>query len=371
MGLPVVTPAREHAGVEHHLVGEVRLAHDEVGGGFDQPTERRERLLARVEVPAVARDEDQHVGVPELGRHPVQGGCRACDRVHRELVGGRGDDVAVEVEDLARLALRVEQRTGEDFGAEPVKPDVEPGHDPEVAAAAARRPEQVGILVGGRAHPPAVGEQHVHREHVVRRQAPAAAQPPEPATQRQARDAGPAHDPRRSREPVHLGRRIEVAPHGARLDRDRLRGRIHHEAAHRGQVDDDAVVAQRGARDVVPAAPDRHGQAAIGREGQGQGGVTLVRAAGDQRRTAIDGVVPEPPGVVVARAIPVDEHAFEARERIGGRHRAEHGRDRRAWQQRSSPAVAIALYEVPAGQRWVPSPEHNAGTMTGHVHAVR
>ena len=49
--------------------------------------------------------------------------------------------------------------------------ELQPCHDPEVAAAAADRPEQVGFVVGVDLPDPAVGGDHLGREQVVDRQA--------------------------------------------------------------------------------------------------------------------------------------------------------------------------------------------------------
>ena len=76
---------------------------------------------------------------------------------------------------------------------------LEAGHDAEIAAAAAQRPEQIRILARARSHQPPVGEHHVGRDEMVDRQAEAAAQIADAAAERQSGDAGVRHDPARGR----------------------------------------------------------------------------------------------------------------------------------------------------------------------------
>ena len=84
-------------------------------------------------------------------------------------------------------------------------PGIRRKNDPEVAAAATERPEQVGVLVLARAQDPAVGRHDVGREEVVEGKAVARHDPAEAAAERQPRDAGRRDDTAGDSKPVDLG----------------------------------------------------------------------------------------------------------------------------------------------------------------------
>ena len=90
----------------------------------------------------------------------------------------------------------------------------------EVAAAAAQRPEQVGVLVLARAHEPAVGEHDLGREQRVDRQAVVAHQPADAAAEREPADAGVRDLAGGHGEAVLLGRGVELAEQRAAADAD-------------------------------------------------------------------------------------------------------------------------------------------------------
>ena len=96
----------------------------------------------------------------------------------------------------------------------------ERGDDAEVAAAAADRPEQVGVLVGARADALAAGQHELGLEQVVDRQAALAGQVAEAAAEGQAADAGRRDDPARRGEAVLVGGGVDLAPGAAAADAD-------------------------------------------------------------------------------------------------------------------------------------------------------
>ena len=91
-----------------------------------------------------------------------------------DVLGRLQDEVAPEAEQLGALVDRPEDRPAVD-GADRVAAEQERRHDAEVAAAAADRPEEVGVLLRARRDEPAVREHHVHAEQVVDREAVLAA----------------------------------------------------------------------------------------------------------------------------------------------------------------------------------------------------
>ena len=138
-----------------------------------------------------------------------------------------------------------------------MEPELELGDDPEVAAAATQRPIQVGLLVGARAQPPAVGGHHLCREQVVAGEAAAAHQVTQPATEGEARDPGRRDEAAGRCQTDVLGGRVELAPHHAAARSNPLGVAIDVDRLHRGEIDDHAAIARRVAGDVVPAGPDR------------------------------------------------------------------------------------------------------------------
>ena len=129
--------------------------------------------------------------------------------------------------------------------------------DAEVAAAAAQRPEQVGMIVGGGVDPGAVGKDDVGPDEVVDRQPHAARQVPEPAAEREPADAGRGDDPRGHDDAVLGGRAVDLAPRGAAADTHGVRTRVDDDVVHVGQVDDDSVVDDAQPGTVVAAATHR------------------------------------------------------------------------------------------------------------------
>ena len=157
--------------------------------------------------------------------------------------------------------------------------ELERGHDAEVPAPAAQRPEQVGVLVVARADDAAVGEHDLGRDEVVDRHPVAPALVRDAAAEREARDAGLGHDAAGRGEPERRGHAIDVGPGRAALHvhgaaRSTRTSRIARE------VDHEAAVDQRGAGDVVPAAANRERQLVL--DGEADGG----RDVGRRRRSA-------------------------------------------------------------------------------------
>ena len=104
--------------------------------------------------------------------------------------------------------------------------ELERGHDAEVAAAAAQRPEQVRIAVRT-GHDTLAGRgDDLGPDQVVAGEARRARQPADPAAERQAADAGVAERPADDREMMRPGRRVDVLPERPALDPDDPRRRV-------------------------------------------------------------------------------------------------------------------------------------------------
>ena len=137
----------------------------------------------------------------------------------------RGHELAVEAHHLGRLLDRPERRARHHGGADRVRAELERGDDAEVAAAAAQRPEQVGVLVGAGVHLRAVGQHHVGADQAVDREPEAARQVAEAAAEREPADAGGRDDPRRRRAAVLGGGLVDLPPGAAAPDADACRAR--------------------------------------------------------------------------------------------------------------------------------------------------
>ena len=240
----------------------------------------------------------------------VARGHRSVEEEPVELARGRGDEVAVDAQHLGALLDRPERRPG-DHRVDVVEAERELRDDAEVAAAAADRPVEVRVLVGARADALAAREHHLGREQVVDRQPALAGQVPEAAAEGQAADAGGRDDPARGREAVLVGGGVDLAPGAAAADADGAGLRVDLDRLHRREVDHDPVVDGAEAAAVVAAAADRQRQVVLGGEADRPGDVVGVRAAGDQRRAAVDHRVVDGARLGVGRVVGTDQLAAE------------------------------------------------------------
>ena len=177
-----------------------------------------------------------------------------------QFVGRAVGVLAVELEQLAGPLDRKDQVAADDLPLHRMQAELEARHDAEVAAAAAHRPVQVGILLRARMTELAVRGHDVHGFHVVERETEAPREAPEAAAEREAADPGVRHGAGRRHEAVRHRLVIEVSQQAAAFDVSPPRGRIDPHAAKPRQVDLDAAVAGGLAREAVAAA--LHGQRA-------------------------------------------------------------------------------------------------------------
>ena len=197
-----------------------------------------------------------------------------------------------------------------------VQLELELRHDPEVAAAAAQCPEQVGVLLLGR-HEHVAGSRHdAGGEQVVDGQPVLAAQPPHAAAEREPGDAGVADQPDGHGQPVRLGRRIEVAEQGTAAHLGPPRHGIHGHLVHRAEVDHQAVVHDGRARHAVRPAAHGHLEAVGSGEPDGCLHVRLVGTSRDGERAAVDGRVPDAATLVVRRVVGADDLATQSAAKL-------------------------------------------------------
>jgi hypothetical protein len=129
-----------------------------------------------------------------------------------------------------------------------------------------------------------VGEDDPRGAQRVRGQPVQAAEDPETAAERQARDPDGRAATARDRQAVRVEGVVDVAEPRPRADRRRAVRDLHR--AQRRDVDDDAL--GRGApREAVPAAADCHREPGAARERERRGDVLRAGAADDRRRAGV------------------------------------------------------------------------------------
>ncbi len=219
-----------------------------------------------------------------------------------------------------RQNLRRVRHPVEDTGkchdrTERVRLEFERRHDAEIPAAAAQRPEQVGLRFRRRGSDRAVGADDAGRPETVDRQSVFPADPSFSAAEREPSNARLRHDAARHDEAKGLRLAIEITPHRAALDSGDARLRIEVHAAHAREIDDDAAVTTREAGHGVAAAPDGHQEIALPRERDGIDDVSCSRAPDDDRRAMLMHRVVDRP-LAVPRIVRLQDVAADRRREL-------------------------------------------------------
>jgi hypothetical protein len=188
--------------------------------------------------------------------------------------------------------------------------ELEGGHDPEVAAATAQRPEQVAA-VG--AHDVTVGGDDLRGDQLVQRETVPSDLPADPAGQRQAADADALRVARRDRQAVRGKGGRNLAPGGAAADPHEVTVLVDDlHAREPAEVDHDAAVVRAEARERVAAAP--HGQRKPGGGGEPDGRLHVGDARGSQHPRRAAGRQDRAAGRFVLRITRLDDVAGEGSE---------------------------------------------------------
>src|SRR4029453_12904975 len=111
---------------------------------------------------------------------------------------------------------------------------------------------------------------------------------PDPAAEGETGDARVRHDPGRDRQPERLRRAIELPEVHAGLDLRVAVPLLDPDALQRGEVDDQAVVAEREATHAASAAPHRPPQVVLAGESHRAPNVRRVRTPRDESRPPVD-----------------------------------------------------------------------------------
>src|SRR5207302_1327221 len=165
---------------------------------------------------------------------------------------------------------------------------LQPRRHAEVAARAAKAPEEIRVLVRACPNHGAVRSHYLSGHEVVAREAVLCGQVPDPAAESEAGDAGGADDAAWCDEAEGLGRGIEVEPGRAACGACDPRVSVDVDRAHEGEIDHEPAV-----DDAVPcrivAAP-AHGHLQVLCAGEVEGGCDVAgpEAARDHRRPPID-----------------------------------------------------------------------------------
>jgi len=129
---------------------------------------------------------------------------------------------------------------------------------------------------------------------------------------REPSNAGFRHRTHGHRQPERLHLVVNVAEERSAPDPDdRPRG-VHPHPAHRREVNDESIVADRVAGHVVPAAPHRDRQPLLSGKADCGHDVRRTGAARDRRRTPVDHTVPDPTRPVVALVARLEDRATKA-----------------------------------------------------------
>jgi hypothetical protein len=135
-----------------------------------------------------------------------------------------------------------------------VCPVLEGGHDAEVAASSAHRPEQVGILVGVHGEHVEIGGHEFDADEVVYGHAVAAYQPSLATAKGQAADPGRGDHTAGGGEAMETCGLVVVAPPGPALRPHPAGLGIDVHPSHRGEIDHHAAVGDGVAGHVVTAS---------------------------------------------------------------------------------------------------------------------
>src|SRR5262245_12090475 len=194
--------------------------------------------------------------------------------------------------------------------------ELERGGNAEVAAAAAHRPEEVGVLFrAGPAHA-AVRHDQLHRAQVVEGQAVLGHEPAQATAQREAGDASGAYHSSGRGQPMDLRLAVVFLPEDAALGSSELRSGIDMDALHRRQVDHEPVVDGGPTGHVVAATADGHFQIQRPSELYGVSDIGSAPAAGDESRALIDEPVVNAASLVIAGVPRLEEFAGESRSEV-------------------------------------------------------
>lgn|GEM_PF-5624963 len=183
------------------------------------------------------------------------GGHREDREEAAEGLGGRLDQ-RLEAAQGVLAVLQCPEGGAADDIVDRVRAEQERRHDAKIAAPAAQRPEEIGILVVTGSNHAAVGEDDVGAQRVADGEAAAACQVAAAAAEREAPDAGRGDEAAGCGQPEWVRGVVGIAPGGAAFDLDGARLGVDANAAKAAQIDDQPTIA-----DAEAASADGDGDA--------------------------------------------------------------------------------------------------------------
>jgi len=192
----------------------------------------------------------------------------------------------------------------------------EPGDDPEVAAAAADRPEEIRVAPLVDLKQAAVGRDQLGREHAVDCEPVLAHEVADAAAQGETADPDRGGVPERDREPVPAGSHGDLSGSQAGLRGGDAGVAVDLECGQAREVEHDPALADAVACAAVAAAANRELRPALVRERHHGGNLGRVNGLGDRRRSAVDRRQKDGAVLVVARVSGADHRRGELGAKI-------------------------------------------------------
>ncbi len=200
--------------------------------------------------------------------------------------------VAPRVEDVRRPLPRPGQHAGIKLW-HGVHLQLQRGHNAEVPAAAAQRPEELGLVLVVGAHELPVRGDELGRAHAVAGQAVLASEPAVATAERVADDPDLGRGAGQSSEPRGRGQRAHVAPLRGRADADAAVLEVDLGPGHPPRLEEERVPAESGQRArAVPFGLHGHAQAVVASEVDDRGDLVCVVGSRHHGGYLIDGEVP-------------------------------------------------------------------------------
>ena len=197
-----------------------------------------------------------------------------------------------------------------------MEPEQERRHDPEVAAAAADRPEEVRVALGVGRDQLARRKNDVRLDQAVDREAVVATQIAD-AAPRSGRRSRSCRRCQSGAQAEGMRRVIDVGEDAAGLDAGRSSDGVDPNALELPEVDDQPVVASSRSRPRGGRRPERRSAGRAPSEPTAALTSPASTGSGDQRGSSVDRAVVDPPGIFVVRVVRPDERAAEGGPKLG------------------------------------------------------
>ena len=188
---------------------------------------------------------------------------------------------------------------------------LEPGRDPEVAAAAADRPEQVRMRLRVHVQQLPVGGHQLGCEEVVDGEPVLADEEADAASERETADPDRARIAEPGREPVRPGGSGVLDRSQTRLRPGRPAGDVDLDRLQLREIEDDPALGDAVAGEAVATAADGELEPLFTRERDGGRDLGRVRRSEDRCRPPVDAAVEDTAGGVVPVVVRGDDPAVQ------------------------------------------------------------